>query len=413
MTGVENLNKDKKIVILIGDGMADYSVEELGGKTPLEAASIPNMDNIAKKGVFGITRTVPNGMSPGSDTANLSIFGYDPAKYYTGRAPLEALNMNIELGPDDVAFRCNLVDIRDNIMQDYSAGQIDTEFTRIVINELNKKIASGNIELFPGVSYRNIMVWRNYPYNDIPRTTPPHDISGKPVHDYLPMGSAAEDLINLIKESQRVIASSNIIKDSRSRYRGSPSSAWLWGGGKKPAVETLNSRYGLYGHTISAVDLIHGIGRAAGLTPLHVAGATGYIDTDYTGKAKALLEAIENCNFIFLHVEAPDESGHEGNLKHKVMAIEDFDKKVVGPVVEGLKKYPDYTILVMPDHPTPIKLKTHTADPVPFCIYSKKELSGFEKSSPQTCYTEEMARKTGNYVDKAHDLIRIMIDHGK
>jgi 2,3-bisphosphoglycerate-independent phosphoglycerate mutase len=403
------LNKNKKIVILIGDGMADYPVDDLDGKTPLEVADIPNMDYLARNGIFGITKTVPDGMSPGSDTANLSIFGYDPARYYTGRAPLEALNMNIELGKDDAAFRCNLVNIQDDIMQDYSAGQIDSEFTRIVIAELNKKLASDKIELFPGVSYRNIMVWRNYPYSDISRTTPPHDITGKTVQDFLPEGSAADELINIIKESRKIIASSQIIKESRLRYKGNPNSAWLWGGGKKPAIETLKDRYGLHGYTISAVDLIHGIGRAAGLSPLQVDGATGYIDTNYSGKAKALLEAIKNSNFVFLHVEAPDESGHEGNLEHKIKAIEDFDKKVVGPVIEGLKIFSDHTILVMPDHPTPVKLKTHTVDPVPFCIYSSKEFSGFLKSPADICFTEKMALKTGNYIDHAHNLIQIII----
>jgi 2,3-bisphosphoglycerate-independent phosphoglycerate mutase len=406
------LNKDKKIAILIGDGMADYPLDELGGKTPLEAANIPNMDFLAKNGVFGITKTVPDGMAPGSDTANLSIFGYDPAKYFTGRAPLEALNMNIELGPNDAAFRCNLVNIDNGQMQDYSADQIDTEFTRIVVKELKNAIDTNDIELYPGISYRNILVWRNFPYKDLPQATPPHDITGKEIQDFLPKGSGSDELRVIIEKSQSIIANSDIIKKSRSRYRGNPNSVWLWGGGKKPAIETLNDRFGLYGYTISAVDLIHGIGRAAGLIPWRVDGATGYIDTNYLGKANALLEAIKDSNFIFLHVEAPDESGHEGNLKHKIKAIEDFDKKVVGPVIEGLKKFSDYTILVMPDHPTPIKLRTHTSDPVPFCIYSNKEFSGFRKSSANISFTEKMARTTGNNINSAHNLIQIMINQG-
>ncbi len=405
---------NKKIVILIGDGMADFPLPEFNGKTPLEIADIPNMDYLARNGIFGITRTVPEGMSPGSDTANLSIFGYDPVTYFTGRAPLEALNMNIDLGPNDVAFRCNLVDINNNIMKDYSSGQISTEFSHIVVDELNKKIFSGKIKLFPGVSYRNIMVWRDYPYKDIPQTTPPHDITGKEIFDYLPKGPGADLLIDTMKSSVNTINDSSVINEIKlkKKYIGNPTSAWLWGGGKKPQMETLKERFGLFGYTISAVDLIHGIGRAAGLAPMHVQGATGYIDTDYSGKANALLDAIKKCNFVFLHVEAPDESGHEGNLKHKIKAIEDFDKKIVGPVVEGLKKYPDFTVLIMPDHPTPIKLKTHTADPVPFCIYGSKIFSGFRKSSAETCYTEEMARRAGNIVDKAHQLVQIMINEG-
>jgi 2,3-bisphosphoglycerate-independent phosphoglycerate mutase len=409
------LNKEKKIVILIGDGMADYPIDDLGGKTPLEVADIPNMDYLARNGIFGITKTVPDGMAPGSDTANLSIFGYDPKLYFTGRAPLEALNMNIKLGPNDVAFRCNLVNIENNIMKDYSSGQIDTEFSRIVIEELKKKIDNNDIELYPGVSYRNIMVWRDYPFKDIPVTTPPHDITGKEISDFLPKGPGSLELGSTMTASRNIIEKSEVIKENilHHNYNGNPSSTWLWGGGKKPEIETLQKRFGLYGYTISAVDLIHGIGRAAGLSPLHVDGATGYIDTNYSGKASALLKAIKTSNFIFLHVEAPDESGHEGNLEHKIKAIEDFDKKVVGPVIEGLRQYIDYTILVMPDHPTPIKLKTHTADPVPFCIYSNKQFFGFWKPPADICFSEKMARTTGNYIDKAHNLIQIIIKEGE
>jgi len=258
------------------------------------------------------------------------------------------------------------------------------------------------------------MVWRDYPYDNIPQTTPPHDITGKEITNFLPKGFGSDLLNNTMTSSVNIIKNSPVIKENvrDHKYNGNPSSTWLWGGGKKPQMETLKDRFGLYGYTISAVDLIHGIGRAAGLTPLHVDGATGYIDTNYTGKANALLDAIKNSNFVFLHVEAPDESGHEGSLEHKIKAIEDFDRKVVGPVVDGMKKFSDYSILVMPDHPTPIKLKTHTTDPVPFCIYGNKEISGFRKSSTEICYTEKMAKTTGNYVEKAHNLIQIMIMDG-
>jgi 2,3-bisphosphoglycerate-independent phosphoglycerate mutase len=404
------LQNEKKIIILIGDGMADYPIDELGGKTPLEFADIPNMDKLAKTGILGLTRTVPEGMSPGSDTANLSIFGYDPKKYYTGRAPLEALNMNIELGPSDVAFRCNLVNIEKNIMQDYSAGQIESEFTKVVIDELSRNNNSADLEFHPGVSYRNILVWRNYPFDPITETIPPHDISGKGIAEFLPKGPGSSELRGLIEVSQKVISNSVKIKEAGRRFKGDPNSIWLWGGGRKPAIDTLQKRFGLRGYTISAVDLIHGIGKAAGLKQLPVEGATGYVDTNYSGKANALLKAIEDSNFIYLHVEAPDESGHEGNLKYKIKSIEDFDKKVVGPVIEGLKKYNDYAVLVMPDHPTPISLKTHTSDAVPFCLYSSKPVSGFKKSAADISYTEKMAKSTGNYIDKAHTLIEIMIN---
>ncbi|MBN2041847.1 MAG: cofactor-independent phosphoglycerate mutase [Spirochaetes bacterium] len=404
--------KDKRIVILIGDGMADYPVDELEGKTPLETANTPNMDRIAAEGILGLTRTVPEGMHPGSDVANLSAFGYDPELYYTGRAPLEALNMDVELGPDDVAFRCNLVTIENNIMEDFSADHIDTAFTEIVIKELQKSLSSVDIELYPGVSYRNLLVWRNYPFTSIAKTTPPHDIQSQNIKEYLPAGEGADELIRLMKESQFIISKSDIIKNKTSEFKGKPQSIWLWGAGKRPAVDTLQERFGLYGYTISAVDLIHGIGKAAGLTPLPVEGATGYIDTNYYGKAEALLKGIKDANFVFLHVEAPDESGHEGRIDYKIKSIEDFDSKVVGPVLEGLREYEDYSVLVMPDHPTPVKLRTHTSDPVPFCIYSNKYISGFRKSSPQSCFTERSASDTGNLVSKASDLVGILQNNG-
>lgn len=405
MTGAD----EKKIVILIGDGMSDYPLEELGGRTPLEAANTPNMDKMAAEGILGMTRTVPEGMHPGSDVANLSVFGYDPEICYTGRAPLEALNMGIELGPDDAAFRCNLLTIENNIMLDFSADHIDTAFTKIVIEELRKKLSADGIEFYAGVSYRNLLVWRKYPYEAIPETTPPHDIHSKYIDDYLPKGAGASELIRLMKNSSDVIGRSDIIKSSMTELKGNPTSIWLWGGGRKPAIDTLNKRFGLYGHTISAVDLIHGIGRAAGLSPLYVEGATGYIDTNYSGKAEALLKGIKDSNFIFLHIESPDESGHEGRTDYKVKAIEDFDSKVVGPVLDGMSSYNNFSVLVMPDHPTPVKLRTHTSDPVPFCIYSSKDISGFKKSKPGSQYTEKFASGTGNFVPKACSLIEILL----
>lgn len=403
---------NKKIAFLIGDGMADYPVESLGGKTPLEAANTPNMDYLAKKGVIGIVRTVPPGFVPGSDTANLSIFGYDPASNYTGRAPLEALNMGIDMGTSDIAFRCNLVTIDDDEnMKDFSAGHIETEFAGIIIDEFNKSIRKKNIEFFAGVSYRHIMIWRDYPYGAPAETTPPHDIQGQYAKKYLPRGEGSEILNEIMGISRQIIRDSKAIGSVRSRYRGTPTSAWLWGAGKKPSMNSLWSRFGLNGYTISAVDLIHGIGRAAGLTPIRVEGATGYIDTNYTGKADALLQAIRKANFVFLHVESPDESGHEGNLEHKIQSIEDFDKKVVGRVMEGLSAYDDYSVLVMPDHPTPIKLRTHTAEPVPFCIYGSRQLC-VEKYNAKEIdgFNERSANSSGIYIEEGHRLLEIIIN---
>ena len=409
----------KKIAILIGDGMADYPIQSLGGKTPLESAHTPAMDFMAQNGIMGLVKTVPDGMKPGSDTANLSIFGYDPEKYYSGRAPLEAINMGITLSDRDVALRCNLVQIdNDGIMIDFSADHIETDFTRIVVEELREKMdmisqsyTSGEcLELFPGVSYRNILIWRNYPFTDIAETTPPHDIQGEPVDRYLPHGDGAELIIKVMERSKEIIGESDKINNGRKKFRGNPTSAWLWGGGWKPSMVPLGERFGLYGYTISAVDLIHGIGKAVGLSPIHVEGATGYLDTNYTGKADALIKALHDANFVFLHVESPDESGHEGNLKHKIKAIEDFDKKVVKRVLEGIQHFDDYTVLVMPDHPTPLSIRTHTSDPVPFCIYSNNENRSNSNKIAISGFNEAAAKKTGIMVNDGYRIIEIAIN---
>jgi len=397
---------NRKIAILVGDGMADYSIGELGDKTPLQYADTRHMDYLAKNGICGLAHTVPQGMPPGSDVANLSLFGYDPVQCYTGRAPLEALNMGIELGPDDVAFRCNIVTIDNSIMQDFSADHIDSALTKIVIDELAQQIQLKDIEFYAGVSYRNIVVIRHFT-GDMPVTTPPHDIQGQAVNDYLPMSDNSKLLNDIMKQASEVIAHSKVIAEAKTRYRGNPTAIWLWGGGFKPSMEPLSKRFGLYGFTISAVDLIHGIGRAAGLSPIYVEGATGYIDTNYDGKAAALIEAMNKANFVFLHVEAPDESGHEGNLKHKLKAIEDFDVKIVGPVVNMLNRYGAFTVLVMPDHPTPLNLRTHTSEPVPFVIYSpdmnyRLQCNGFN---------EVDAKATGIVVDRAHTLLAMMVNN--
>ena len=400
----------RKYIILLGDGMADLPMDELGGKTVLEAARTPNMDFMANHGLSGMTKTVPQGMNPGSDTANLSVFGYDPEKYYSGRAPLEAINMDIDLGPDDAAFRCNIVNARDNVMNDFTSDHIDSRLTEIVISEIAQNINIQGIEFYPGVSYRNIMIWRGFPFNELPGTTPPHDIQGEPTAGFLPSGNGSETLRKIMEQSKNIISGSQRIKEAMKQFKGEPESVWLWGCGRKPAIDTMQSRFGITGCTISAVDLIHGIGKAAGLRSLEVPGATGYIDTDYEGKAKALLEAIGSSDYVFLHVESPDESGHEGNLEHKLRAIEDFDRLVVGPVLDGMKQFKDYVILLMPDHPTPLKIRTHTSDPVPFCIMSSGGTFSEEKKKYRSeTFNEKSAAATGLFVEKAHTLIEIMI----
>ncbi len=397
-----------KLAVLLGDGMADEPIASLGNRTPLEVAKTPNMDLIAQKGIFGLTRTVPEGMNPGSDTANLSVFGYDPKKYYTGRAPLEALNMGIEMAPGDVAFRCNIVNITDSIMQDFSGGHIESAYSKIIIEELAAASTFENIEFYPGVSYRHIVIWRDFPFDSVTDATPPHDITDREISEYLPKGDGAETLQKIMDLSGEVISSSEKIRDAGASFKGNPSSVWLWGGGTKPMVDTYQKRFGIRGYTISAVDLIHGIGRAAGLEPLPVEGATGYIDTNYTGKAGALCRALKETDFVYLHVESPDESGHEGNLNNKLKSIEDFDRLVVGPVWEEMQQYDDFAILVMPDHPTPINTKTHSSEPVPFALYRSRGFSSMKPGGDRAVYTEKAAMESGLFIEEAHRLIEIM-----
>jgi 2,3-bisphosphoglycerate-independent phosphoglycerate mutase len=407
---MSKINNQRKIVVLLGDGMADLPIESLGGRTPLEAAKTPNMDRIASMGICGTAQTVPTGMDPGSDTANLSVFGYDPRVCYTGRAPLEAINMDIPMGPGDAAFRCNIVRTGGGIMESFTSDHIESAFSAIIMNELSKNINIKGIEFYAGVSYRNIMIWRDYPHADITSATPPHDISGRGVADYLPKGSGSDILNRIMNESKKIIAESSAVAEARARLKGNPESAWIWGGGRRPSMNTLAETRGLHGYTISAVDLIHGIGKAAGLKPLKVEGATGYIDTDYEGKVAALIDGIDRSNFVFLHVEAPDESGHAGRLDHKLQSIEDFDARVVGPVMKAMERYPEYSVLVMPDHPTPVALKTHTSDHVPFCAYRSP---GWEDASladkKSAGYSEPAAAATGLHVEKGHQLLDLMI----
>lgn len=402
---------ETKYIVLLGDGMADLPIEQLNGKTPIEYAATPHMDSVAKNGICGLVRTIPDGMPPGSDTANLAVFGYNPREYYTGRAPLEALNMNIVMGPNDVAFRCNIVDAEGGVMRDFSAGHIASEFTQIVISEAAKELADADIEFYPGVSYRNIIIWRNYPYEDMPVTTPPHDITDKPVGEYLPKGAGSDVLLSIMNRSKDILAKSAAVQNAKAKYSGTPESLWIWGGGRRPTMTTLGERFGLHGVTISAVDLIHGIGRAAGLTPYNVSGATGYLDTNYAGKVEALFNSLETSNFVYLHIEAPDESGHEGNLEHKLKAIADFDSQVVGPVLYGLNDFASYVVLIMPDHPTPISTKTHSNAPVPFCmIRSDGWTDDTLADKHAAAYGEKAAAATGLFVPAGESLIELMIN---
>lgn len=368
-----------KYIILLGDGMADRPIPELGGKTCLQAAKTPNMDMLAISGEAGVVHTIPDGFPPGSDVANLSVLGYDPKIYYTGRSPLEAASMGVVLGPDDIAFRCNLVTLkvfsgkgagRRAVMEDFSAGHIPTEDARQLIEEIDRRLGTDHIRFYPGVSYRHLMVWKGG--KDKIECTPPHDIQDKDISDYLPRGEG-EDVINDLMEGSYDILASHPVNKARLQKSMRPgNSIWLWGQGRRPSMPTFRQKYGLEGAVISAVDLTKGIGVYAGFDIINVPGATGWIDTNYVGKAEYALWALKTKDIVYLHVEAPDEAGHTGDIKNKIKAIEDFDELIVGNIIHGMKQFDEYSILVLSDHPTPIEIRTHSAEPVPFVIYDSR-----------------------------------------
>jgi 2,3-bisphosphoglycerate-independent phosphoglycerate mutase len=364
-----------KYLLIVGDGMADYPVPELGNKTPLQAANKPNMDMIAAKGRNGLLRTVPEGLTPGSGTAILSVLGYDPARYYTGRGPFEAAARNIRLNKNDIAYRCNLITEKDGILIDYSADHITNSESAELIDVLKTKMEKPDqVELFAGLSYRHFLILRNYRHKEIIECTPPHDAIGVEISKILPKANSEEtkstaDLLNkLILDSKKILENHPINVARRKAGKRHGNMIWPWGGGRKPSLPTFKEKYGVDAAVISAVDLVKGIGVYAGMKVVNVPGATGLYDTSYEGKAEFALEALEDHDMVFVHVEAPDEAGHSRDYQLKVKTIEDLDKRLVGYVLDGLKE--DCAIAVLPDHPTPIKIGTHTRDPVPFAIYS-------------------------------------------
>lgn len=387
-----------KLVVLLGDGMADLPLEVLDGRTPLQAASTPHMDYLAGVGRSGLARTVPDSLPPGSDVANLSIMGYPPERYYTGRAPLEAAAMGVPLGPDDIAFRCNLVTVRDGVMEDYSAGHISSEEGRLLIDALRPLVPGGR--LFPGVGYRNLMVLKS---GEECLCTPPHDITGRMIRDHIPRGRDADLLIGLMEASVPILACHPVNSRRLAEGRRPANMIWLWGQGRAPSMPTLQERFGLQGAMISAVDLLKGIGRYAGLELIDVPGATGTIDTNYEGKVQAALDALKRLDLVYLHIEAPDEAAHEGDVDGKIRAIELFDERVVGPVAEGLALHDTWRVLLMPDHATPISIRTHSRDPVPFTIAG----SGIKPDSVAR-FDESEARRGGYGRVEATELIEMM-----
>ena len=404
-----------KYVVIVGDGMADYGIEGLGGKTPLMVARTPHMDWLARHGEIGLVRTIPDGFTPGSEIANLSIFGYDPRRCYTGRGPLEAASLGVRLGPNDIAFRCNLVTLHCEgakvLMEDFSAGHISDEEARRIISDLDKEMGSKEIHFYPGVSYRHLMVFQNgaakFSALDQLELTPPHDITGKEIASFLPRvgdsaGSGGDRILSLMKKSQELLQNHPVNLEREAKGLRLANSIWLWGQGRSPQMTTLGDRFGIEGYVISAVHLLKGIGILAGLQVLEVPGATGYFDTNYDGKAEYALKGLEEKDFVYVHVEAPDEAGHMGDLRLKIETIETFDEKIVGAILKGLKSFGRYRVLVLPDHPTPLSIRTHAADPVPYVIYSNEK--GLKNDSVEG-FDEATARKSQVFIENGFELI--------
>jgi 2,3-bisphosphoglycerate-independent phosphoglycerate mutase len=393
----------RKYLLLVGDGMADYGLEELGGRTPVEVATTPHMDRIAACRI-GLVRTVPGGMEPGSDVANLSLLGYDPRSHYTGRAPLEAASMGIKLREDQVAFRMNLVtlDFRSDqeiIMKSHSSGDISTAESGPILEDLKGALAVPGVEIHGGVAYRHLMVWENGPADA--HTIPPHDVLEQNMAWYVNDGSD-NPVAGLIRRSWDILRDHPTNIDRRKKGLGEANSIWLWGQGRAPHLPLFRERYGIDGAVISAVDLVKGIGICVGFTPIKVQGATGYLNTNYRGKAEAALMALRDYDYILIHVEAPDEAGHSGNIGEKIEAIENFDEKVVGTVLEGLEDFEDYRIMIASDHLTPITRRTHVDDPTPFAWASKAEL---ESHAEGPRFSEAAARESGLFFGTGNDLV--------
>ncbi|MEJ2689160.1 MAG: cofactor-independent phosphoglycerate mutase [Deltaproteobacteria bacterium] len=400
-----------KYVILVGDGMGDLPIAELGNKTPLEAAATPAMDTLAKRGVLYSVATVPSGMPPGSDVANLSLLGYLPAKIYSGRAPLEAASMGVSLAADEVAFRCNLVTLAQQAggsltMVDYSAGHISTAEAADLIEALNRSCATDRIRFYPGVGYRHLMVHKGL----LPEleTVPPHDYSGQDVTHFWQRYLKIDHFKKLLSQAQTVLADHPVNLKRQQEGKNPANAIWLWGEGKSPVMPSFYDQYAKSGALISAVDLLKGIAVLAGLDVLPVEGATGYLDTNYQGKVDAALAALQEHDMVFVHVEAPDEAAHQGLLAEKMQAIEDFDRKIVKPVFEALQASSEpFRIIVAMDHYTPLAIRTHDRRPVPILLYDSR----WKKEHPQLRYTEAAAACYGNYLANGREMMELFLGH--
>jgi 2,3-bisphosphoglycerate-independent phosphoglycerate mutase len=399
-----------KYIIILGDGMSDHPVSELGNKTPLQCAKKPTIDFLAQYGINGMVKTIPNGMSTGSDTANMSVLGYDPRKYYSGRSPIEAVSMGIDLKNDDVSFRCNLVTLSEDesyfekTILDHSSDEISTEEAGELIETIQDRLGNSNMQFYKGVSYRHCLVWNGNPTGF--EFTPPHDILDRKIKDYLPTGSNSKILTEMMVESHEILKNHPINIKRKSLGLNPANSIWLWGDGKRLSIPSFWDLHKLNGAVISAVDLIKGIGICAGMKSIDVEGATGNIHTNFSGKANAALEALESgIDFVYVHLEAPDECGHRKEIDNKVKSISMIDNLVVKPILNGLNKYDNYRVLILPDHPTPLNLRTHTNEPVPFVFYEKKK----HKESGIHAYDEFSAAKSDLFINEGHELINLFI----
>lgn len=380
-----------KYLVLLTDGMSDHRLDELGGKTIMEYTDTPHMDYLASGGVGGFVKSTPDGYYPGSDICNLSMIGYDPTKFYSGRSPLEAVSAGVELGDGDMSFRCNLVTYDGDIMEDNSAHHIDSDTSKKAVAALNKEFSGEGLEFVSGLGFRNLLIMRDVDY-DI-KTAQPHDIIGKNSRPHLPTGGGSERMIEIMDRARKLLSEGDFAKAN---------GIWIWGEGRKPALPAFKDLYGLDASVIAAVDLIRGIGICGGMKVIDVPGATGFIDTNFEGKAEYAVRALEDSDYVFLHVEAADEAGHMGIIEEKVKAVQNIDSRMCPILIDGLKKFGDYRILVSPDHPTPVKLRTHVPEPVPAIIYG----TGVYPDENET-YTEFM--KPSFFIEEGYKIAEFFL----
>jgi len=399
-----------KYLVILADGMADEPQSQLNGQTPLQAAYTPNLDKLARTAYIGQVKTIPADYPPGSDVANLSVMGYNPAEYYTGRSPLEAVSMGVELGENDLALRCNLVTLSgeenysDQTMMDYSSGEISTAESHELMKSIAEELGGEPFYFYPGISYRHLMVWKNGRGSHL-QLTPPHDISGQPIANYLPRGAQGAQLLELMMKSQKVLRHHPVNQQRIKEGHPPATSIWLWGEGVRPAMPTFQELYGLSGSVVAAVDLVKGLGICAGLKPVTVEGATGAVVTNFAGKIEAALQCLrQGDDFVYVHIESPDEAGHQGNLDTKIWSIEQVDQHIIGPLWDNLASFEHIRVLVMPDHPTPVRIRTHSTDPVPYLLFDSKNPN---PAGPQK-YDEVSARQ-GLFINEGHQLMRYFI----